>query len=275
MVFLQIRLAVPSDVPALRTLFGVCFGDDETYVSRFYEMLFPHIYVPVAEDESGALAGMLHLLPCVYRRAAGGGKRGFYVYAVGVQPALRGGDVMRTLLSEVMRVCRDKDIFLVLMPANERLADYYRSYGFDYTFYRERMTCRFSPSEAQSIISWRVCDGAHYAELRTRLLAKTTHIAFGREVIDYALKENASFGGFSLLSSRGDLVFGLAEKGRLVLREALFCGDCMEALSSLAALYGASTAEVYTPHLLAGTVRTDTAMTYALDGEGYMNILLD
>lgn len=278
----KMRLATRGDLGALTSLWKTCFDDSQKYIEGFYRHRFDAIRIPVLLDGEGKVIGMVHLLPCrVYAR--GSMCEAFYLYAVGLAPAHRGSGAMRGFLTTVIDECTRRSFLLLLSPANARLADYYRTYGFEFAYsYEQGFFDRASLGKAHTSVRWESCDGVRYSTVRNARLAERSYVGFAPDAVDYALRENAFFGGFALTSSEGDCAFGLASEGHLLLREVCLTADGEEGrarLASLLDLFGAASCELRAPsHLIDGMQTVDAAMVYGqTDGValGYMNLLLD
>lgn len=137
----MIREASEQDIPQLKQLFKVCFGDTDAFLNLFFTEYFPNTTCMVAiRDER--IVSMLFLCPA--RMMADEVRRLiYYVYACGTLPEYRRLGIMDQLLQVSYAFVKQQDAWgLVLVPASDPLADYYQRLGFrPFSYYaKEKMT---------------------------------------------------------------------------------------------------------------------------------------
>ena len=290
---MEMRLARREDIPALSLLWQECFGDEAAYIDAFYSHRFDAIHVVVAVDDKENIIGMIHMLPCdmacddLSESINDFGTNAYYLYAVGVTRSWRGCGAMRTMMTTIVDECKKKSIALTLSPINEKLIPYYESYGFCmeggyYHGFFER-----SELGHEKDLDWLVCDSTEYFMVQASclILSVRPRIAFLMDGIDYALRENAYFGGCALYSSKGDCALVQQEGAHLVVRE--FCSmeeDASSVRAHLGALldfFGAKSCEIRTPIDFLPELQKKEAlmanlpMVFKGQSFGYSNLLLD
>ncbi len=118
-----IRNATSADIPQLKNLWQVCFGDEIEYIDRFFDSLFvPESTIVAQVDEQ--VAGVVYLLDAKY------GKTPFkYGYAIGVLPEYRGKSICKNMLDYIKEWSRKSGFIFGLHPANKKLAEFYQKIG--------------------------------------------------------------------------------------------------------------------------------------------------
>ena len=88
------RLANPSDRPALTRLWTACFGDEPAVVEDFWARMWPEITIFTLEN----CAAMATAMPVCWQE-----KPTAYLYAVATDPSRRGEGLCSRLMAEVCR----------------------------------------------------------------------------------------------------------------------------------------------------------------------------
>ena len=120
---LIIRQATQSDIPTLKKLWQVCFGDDLSYIDTFFNEMFVADNTVVAQFFDD-IVGVVHLL-----KRKLNDKTFLYGYAIGVFPEYRGKNICKTMLDEIKEYTEKNNILFGLHPANEKLAEFYQKIG--------------------------------------------------------------------------------------------------------------------------------------------------
>lgn len=164
---LTIRRPTEPELPALRALWQVVFGDPAEYIAAFEQAADPCKTALCAFREDGWLAGMLFLLPAVLT-LQGAGYEARYVYAVATERSCRGQGVFTALQREAERVAlADGAYALTLLPSSPSLYEMYQKFG-----YRTRFglsETRVSPM-ASPVAALSPCDRSDFLTLRRNLL---------------------------------------------------------------------------------------------------------
>ena len=120
---LIIRQAIQSDIPTLKELWQVCFGDDLSYIDTFFDEMFIADNTVIAQI-SDDVVGVVHLL-----KRKLNDKTFLYGYAIGVFPEYRGKNICKCMLDKIKDYTEKNDILFGLHPANEKLAEFYQRIG--------------------------------------------------------------------------------------------------------------------------------------------------
>lgn len=125
-----LRRAREGDLPALIALWQAIFDDDEDYIRAFYSASGIERTVVAVAD--GSIVGMINC-PEVELWAGGERYRGAYVYALAVDAHYRGRAIASALLkaAEGHEYLPEAPQFLLLMPAEASLFDFYGKKGYD------------------------------------------------------------------------------------------------------------------------------------------------
>jgi len=119
----KLRQATNSDIPKLKKLWQICFGDRMRYIDVFFENMFVPENTLVAEIDK-TLAGVVYVL-----KRNLGKKEFLYGYAIGVFPEFRGRNICKIMLDKIKDYTDKNNCLFGLHPANEKLAKFYQKIG--------------------------------------------------------------------------------------------------------------------------------------------------
>lgn len=212
----NIVYADPSMIPELTELWMEAFGDEREYVEFYFTNRFSGDNLLVWLEEERPVS-MISLLPvCIHR----GGEKipARYVYAVATRQDFRRRGYAKEL---ILWAKEHLGVPLILEPAGEKLAEYYRRMGFSDAFFvreydilkdrRERCAARETDTVAAAELSaglsfrkslsrryWLLTiTPSEYAGLRDACFAGEGYVEWDREGIAYALLENEFQGGYA------------------------------------------------------------------------------
>ena len=132
------EIAQKKDLPHLTKLWCRCFGDTEHDVSEFWK-IFDNITVFIARDKSPV--SMMCALPVTYFDECGQAQRASYLYAVCTHEDYRGKGLCRNLTAFAEKtLAKQGSQFACLVPASEKLFDFYQKLGYQTAFYHEKYT---------------------------------------------------------------------------------------------------------------------------------------
>lgn len=211
----NIVYADASMIPHLTELWMEAFGDEREYVEFYFANRFTGDNLLVCLEE-GRPVSMISLLPVLLHR---GGEKipARYVYAVATLKAYRGRGYAKEL---ILKAGKQLKVPLLLEPAGEKLAEYYRRMGFsdafsvrEYDILKERKDLSgaqgnvdlaaaeipFGTSvERQAQRYWLLTiTPSEYAGLRNAYFAGEGYVEWDKEAIAYALLENEFQGGYA------------------------------------------------------------------------------
>lgn len=133
-----VSTASNNDISELSTLWQICFGDTEQYISAFMEDCFePRNTVTVREN--GVICSALYLLRGRVR-ISGEYFTAAYLYAACTHPDYRSKGFMGKALRFAEKLCADEGLdYICLVPAEDSLFDYYSSFGYVSAFEEKRL----------------------------------------------------------------------------------------------------------------------------------------
>lgn len=181
----EIRPARPEDLPAEKALWKTAFGDEDRLIDWFYACCGAEHMLLLLED--GRLASMLALLPHGLTLPGGGTARGYYVYALATDPAVRskgyGRQLLRAAGEHAAKLGGD---CVTVVPAEASLFKFFGTVGFDAAFFHREVELLHDqavparPGDRVEPIS-----PAEYNALRARLLEGAPAVTYGEELIRY------------------------------------------------------------------------------------------
>lgn len=256
---MMIKKANKTHISRLVELWSEAFGDNEADILNYLEYLLNFFYV---YEENGEVNAMAAVLPVAYRNKNGG-----YIYAVATRKSAQGRGLSTALLNYIKSL--DNYEFLVLVPQNEGLFEFYEKRGF----------IPFS-----SVVTKEICAGVvtcndicceeisteEYFNLRKEFFGDKL-IEWGTEVLNFARKMYS--GRFYRVEDNANSVacFCFKNGERLVIKEILGA-DREQVGKKLAVLFGAKYACLSYPDF----AEKPSAMFYpAVDSVKYFSIALD
>ena len=148
------RLARPSDVPALAELWQLCFGDPAETAGEFLESNWEHILVFQTRNASAMLTAM----PVSWQ-----GHSAAYLYAVGTHPDHRGQGLCRELMAFAEKeLYRRGFCYTILSPAEPSLFKFYGKMGYYPSFFAEHREFTDENSDLSAVS----VSAAEYGRLR-------------------------------------------------------------------------------------------------------------
>lgn len=117
----MICFAEKKDFRRIIELWHNIFGDSENIIEEFLNRFYKNVLLYLEGDK---IVGMLSLL-----NLSQGKKTGYYVYAVATDEKFRSKGIATALIEYAKSLCK-KDEFLLLVPAEDSLFDFYKKLGF-------------------------------------------------------------------------------------------------------------------------------------------------
>ncbi len=122
----MVELAGKQDKKELQSLWQITFLEDYSVTEEFFNDIFPNVVTPVIRID-GEIVSSLFLLPCKI-----GEYTGKCVYCAMTKYSHRGKGYMKKLLDFSYDYCKENNFdFLILVPAEKSLFDYYKGCGFE------------------------------------------------------------------------------------------------------------------------------------------------
>lgn len=184
---MRLRKTNPGDLPQLKALWALGFGDTEQEIEAFFAISYPTATGFCAEEDSRLIAAA-YALP---QELAWGEKscRSAYLYAVTTHPDFRKRGICAKLLAYAEKELKKRYFdCLTLVPATDALRAYYETLGFvsqNAAFFDEG-----GAPEAHGVCE--VLTPAEYAGLRETVLYDLPHVRYGLSDLRY----QASMSGF-------------------------------------------------------------------------------
>lgn len=221
---MEIRLSSPKYKEKMYSLWQSCFGDDRETIDMFFKNSFSYENAVICTDKAEVVS-QLFLLP---EKLSLGEKEYFvyYIYAAATAESYRKHGIMGSLLEFTSALAADRKAdYLFLVPATEKLFDYYEKFGFYKALYAEKTVFKLAGGEPLDIKSTEPSDIKKAALKREKLLKGVNRVVWRENEIKL-------FSDF--LGDDGKIVFGddfyvsysPAENGVFVTE--LLCGGTYE-----------------------------------------------
>lgn len=232
------RTSTHADLPRLRELWALAFGDGTDYIDHFFTRYWQPERMLVLEQEGQVLA-MTAWFDMPYVRADGQSFPAAYLYAVATHPDCRGRGLAGRLLGWTEGWLKGRGfVCLTTVPARPDLHPFFAQNGFEEHFVLEQGEYAAPPAgEGEAL---RPLTPGEYGRLRETLLAGADHIACSPAALDYQAGCCRLSGGGLFGWEGGCLCAERADEDTVVVKE-LLGGDDVSAV--LARLAGAVTAK--------------------------------
>lgn len=220
------RISKQDDIPRLKELWALSFGDEGAYVDNFFQRYYRPERMLVLE-QAGSIQAMTAWFDTELVRPDGECRRAAYLYAVATHPDARNKGLAG-------RILRDADVYfqtigcdaVTTVPAEPSLHQFFARHGFrEYFTHQEK---RYSKTKKQiaPLFSIDPIDPAGYQAQREQYLKGIPHIALPEDAIFYqqgicALKEGG--GLYQAKASFGSALLCAEEMGNgtLLMKEIL------------------------------------------------------
>lgn len=199
---IRLRTSNTGDVPRLRELWKLAFGDEDAYIDHF----FTRYYAPermVVLEEAGVVQVMTAWfdMPLVF--ANGTRVPSAYLYAVATHPDCRGRGLAGQLLRFADRWLEEKGYACVsTVPARPDLHRFFGQNGFRECF--SLCQWEYRPVQWETVGELLSVDAEEYNRLREQWLEGTDHVAYALPALEYQ-------SGVCALSGGG--LYRIGEKG--------------------------------------------------------------
>ena len=195
---MEIRLSSPKYKEKMYSLWQSCFGDDRETIDMFFKNSFSYENAVICTDKAEVVS-QLFLLP---EKLSLGEKEYFayYIYAAATAESYRKQGIMGSLLKFTSALAADRKAdYLFLVPATEKLFDYYEKFGFYKAIYAEKTVFKLAGGEPLDIKSTEPSDIKKAALKREKLLKGVNRVVWRENEIKL-------FSDF--LGDDGKIVFG-------------------------------------------------------------------
>ena len=255
---ITVRPSVPEDVPALRGLWKLAFGDSDAYLDNYFQTAYWPDHMLVLEED-GAVRSMAAWFDTNFCVPGRGMYWTAYLYAVATHPACRGRGFSGQLLAWADRFLRELGLSAVsTVPAEPSLHNFFGANGFRECFIHDQLVgwreeFPGTPPPPPSSLTLEPLEPGQYGGRREPLLQDIPHIIYP----DYALAYQAgccqlSGGGlYQVPTEQGSVLLCLerADNGTAVIKELLGPKEAREIfLKEMPALLHADVWEVRAPY---------------------------
>lgn len=171
---MSIRFANHTDIPKLRHIMKVVFGDLDSFLDRFFNYKFKNNALVYEVDQS--IVSVAFLLPAFLNF-----KSLTYIFGCATLPNYRGKGIMTALLDEAFQiVCQQNQLGLSLVPASEALSQYYKTLGFQNQFYHNISHFHLTDllPHKSPLFSLQTLTPAQYADLRDSSFSVPSHLVW-------------------------------------------------------------------------------------------------
>ena len=218
-----VRFSRPEDIPVLRELWELAFGDSGAYMDNFFHTYYRPGRMLVLEED-GAVRAMTAWFDTDFAIPGKGAFRAAYLYAVATHPDHRGQGLCGRLLAWADDHFRTLHIPAVTtVPATPSLHNFFGANGFRECFCHSEVT--IAPCEVTAPCTLTPISTAEYGRLREEFLARRAHIFLPEDAIRYQQGCSRISGGelyaVDCPSGRGILCAEGMENGTLLVKELL------------------------------------------------------
>lgn len=183
-----LRCSTTQDIPRLRELWYLAFGDDGAYVDNFFDTYYKPERMLVLE-EGGVVQSITAWFDTTFVVPGDGNFRAAYLYAVATHPDCRGRGMSGRLLAWADDYFRSLGIPAVTtVPAEPSLHNFFGANGFRECFVHQQffhLQEDWAPAPEGSAPDLKRLTPAEYAALRETILAPRAHIRISEEVAAY------------------------------------------------------------------------------------------
>lgn len=224
---MKLRLSTPADVPALRALWALAFGDSGPYLDNFFDNYYrPHRMIVL--EREGEVLSMTAWFDTDFVVPGRGTYRAAYLYAVATHPACRGEGLSGAVLAWADHYFRALGIPVVTtVPAEPSLHRFFGANGFGECFVTAEREVEVASLPAAGEPLLRPVGTEEYGRLREELLSDIPHIAYPADTLTYQAGCCAISGGglFAADTPAGPVLLCAegAGDGLVFLKELLGC----------------------------------------------------
>lgn len=239
-----LRPSCQADVPGLKQLWKLAFGDEDAYIEHFFTRYYTPERMLVLEEEGAVLAMTAWFdMPLVSKNGAR--IPAAYLYAVATHPDCRGRGLAGRLLDFAGQWLAERDFAcLTTVPARPDLHVFFARNGFEEGFALSRR--EYNVPSVGAEVDLVPADGQEYGRLREGWLAGTAHVACAPEGLAYQQGVcQLSGGGLYRVGEKGCACVEVS--GQAVFIKELLANCVPEAVAAIAARHPAKCYEVRTP----------------------------
>ena len=264
---IKLRQAHKNDVPKLKNLWQICFGDRMRYIDVFFEKMFVAENTVVAEvDEK--LAGVVYILE---RRL--NGKKFMYGYAIGVFPEYRGNNICDLMLDSIKKKAEAEECVFGLHPANEKLAEFYQRIGLKEMYSLKEVDASEYTSGKEYVFEEITVEEFY----NMRLENFKNSVSWDINALDYILQNGETVKTITINGNKRYFVLRKDKNGVLVKETSASDEDIKDVSGYIRSYYGVENIR-YLLSSQSALLGIEKPMVYGFsckDNDVYMNLFLD
>ncbi len=268
---MNIRFATNDDIPELKHIWHVCFGDSDAYIDTFFE----HLFIPsqtVVACINSRVAGVVYMLKAKLLE-----HDFMYGYAIGVLPEHRGKDICKTMLYTIRDLSEKENFVFGLHPANYKLYTFYKRIGLNDLFQLKNVNASDFKGENDIVLSDVTAD----EYFKFRKASFPSQVEWDKSMLNYMINEARMGQGFAKkLSINGmeRVIIGAIWDDSVYVKETTMTDDEIVAISaSLKQHFKKDTIHFILPitSTLKGEIEAKVVGFGQMDSSIYMNLFLD
>ncbi|MBQ0135645.1 MAG: GNAT family N-acetyltransferase [Oscillospiraceae bacterium] len=219
-----VEFANSGDFEHLTALWRMAFADTDEYIQSFFDTMYKDGHAIVSREEGIAVA-CAYLLPC---QTVINGRlySTYYLYAATTHPSHRNKGHMAAIMRKVEEVAIERGIdFIVLVPAEDYLFNYYAKFGYQTAFYKKIL--HFTREELKGKALEPDLKDAYSLDLlniRQSCLGFGDYLNWGTEGIKYAMYAHNAGSGSIAFTSDGYAMYNMG-KNVAYIREMCTLSD--------------------------------------------------
>jgi predicted acetyltransferase len=264
---IKLRYAKESDIPVLKKLWQICFGDRMRYIDVFFEKMFVAENTIIAETDN-KVAGVVYLLERTLL-----GKKFMYGYAIGVFPEYRGNDICEKMLNIVRKKSTEEGLIFGLHPANDKLTQFYKRIGLNEMYYLKEVDCSHMMSD--KVYEPENIDADEFYSLREKAFKNC--VKWNKSALEYIIKNGEVVKKITLQDKK--IYFALSvQSDTAIIKESNATDDELPiVISSVKHHYNVKNVKCLLPKesALHGTIKPMVLGFSEKDENVYMNLFLD
>lgn len=221
-----------TDIENISAIWRMAFSDSDEYINLF----LANLYSPentIVSRECGVVVSMAFLIPA---QLVVGGRpySAYYFYAAATHPKYRRRGHMEKVINSAKAVAKERGIdFIVLVPAEEYLFDYYSKFGFETKF--NKKVVHYTRSELKALATEPDLSEAfklNVFETRQTSFGFKDFFNWGEAALKYAMMEHTYCSGSIAFTSDGYAMYNMG-KDTVYVKEMCTLSDPSELFKML------------------------------------------
>lgn len=286
----MLAYAEKAMLPDLAAIWQEAFGDTNEYIDFF----FSHKLVGSQKYENQIIwmeeenpVSMLTILKAkIWMDDLGKEQDFWYIYAVATKKEWQNRGIAGKMLQDVYQMAKKAGAVTGLVPASEKLFNYYGKLGYETVFYIRRLSWKLENKRQQKkLYKISEVDSKTYKKIRDKQFSGTYYVKWDQDAISYAFLENTLLHGVHYeISYQGNvyLLFGCKNDTMFYIKETTVPEEILEeVVTEIGLEYGCTQVEVRLPVngydigsiVPFGMIRTEGKNNF--DKKGYLGLALD